>query len=68
MKATTQAWMILLSEALTSAVESGIKFRSSSGELLDTPGDIWAELKKHGQVNVQFSNMERNKGAIDGKT
>jgi hypothetical protein len=59
MKATTQAWMRILHDVLTLAVESGLEFRTPSGSLLEAPGDIWAELKRHGQVNVQISNVAR---------
>ena len=58
MKATKQAWMVILHDVLTLAVESGLEFRTPSGSLLEAPGDIWAELKRKGSVNVRFLDTE----------
>jgi hypothetical protein len=65
MKATKLAWTILLRDILNALVSEGIDFRDPKGNLLDAPGDIWAQIKKHGKVNVQFLDTERGK---NGKT
>ena len=61
MKATKQAWMVILHDVLSLAVESNLEFRTPSGSLLEAPGDIWAELKRKGSVNVQISDTGSGK-------
>lgn len=65
MKATKLAWTILLRDILNTLVSEGVEFRDAKGNLLDAPGDIWAQIKKRGKVNVQFLDTERGK---NGKT